>query len=136
MRSGEGHERQQGFDRARAGRCCSGPPPPRKTGRIYAWSSAVEHRDARAVQALLKQRVDVNAAQPDGATALHWAAHWDDVATAELLLRAGAKVNAANDHGVTPLALACENGSVADGRGAARGGRESQREAASPERRR
>ena len=31
-------------------------------------------------EALLKQRVDVNAAQPDGATALHWAAHWDDVA--------------------------------------------------------
>jgi len=73
---------------------------------------AVEHHDARTVEALLKQRVDVNAAQPDGATALHWAAHWDDVATAERLIRAGAKVNAANDLGVTPLALACENGSL------------------------
>jgi ankyrin repeat protein len=73
---------------------------------------AIERRDARAVETLLKQRVDVNAAQPDGATALHWAAHWDDVATAERLIRAGAKANAANDLGVTPLALACENGSA------------------------
>ena len=73
---------------------------------------AMERRDVHAVEGLLKQRIDVNAAQPDGATALHWAAHWDDVATAERLLRAGAKVNAANDLGVTPLALACENGSV------------------------
>ena len=75
-------------------------------------AQAVERRDARAVEALLKQRVDVNAAQPDGATALHWAAHWDDVTTAERLIRAGAKVNAANDLGVTPIALACENGSA------------------------
>jgi ankyrin repeat protein len=73
---------------------------------------AVERRDARAVEALLKQRIDVNAAQPDGATALHWAAHWDDLATAERLMRAGANANAANDLGVTALALACENGSV------------------------
>jgi uncharacterized protein len=73
---------------------------------------AVERRDARAVETLLKQRIDVNAAQPDGATALHWAAHWDDVATAERLMRAGAKADAANDLGVTPLALACENGSL------------------------
>ena len=66
---------------------------------------AVEHRDSRAVEALVKQRVDVNAAQPDGATALHWAAHWDDVPTAERLLRAGAKANASNDLGVTPLGV-------------------------------
>jgi uncharacterized protein len=74
--------------------------------------TAVEGRDASAVETLLKQRIDVNAAQPDGATALHWAAHWDDVATAERLMRAGANASAANDLGVTPLALACENGSV------------------------
>ena len=35
---------------------------------------AVERRDARASELLVKQRLDVNAAQPDGATALHWAA--------------------------------------------------------------
>jgi ankyrin repeat protein len=74
---------------------------------------AAERRDARAADALLKARADVNAAQPDGATALHWAAHWDDRALAERLVRAGARVDAANDLGVTPLALACENGSAA-----------------------
>jgi ankyrin repeat protein len=73
---------------------------------------AVKRQDRAAVQALLKQRVDVKAAQPDGATALHWAAHWDDLETAALLLRAGADVNAANDFGVTPLSLACTNASA------------------------
>jgi ankyrin repeat protein len=55
----------------------------------------------------------VNAAQPDGATALAWAAHSNDLETAELLIRAGANVNAANDYGVTPLSLACTNGNAA-----------------------
>lgn len=72
---------------------------------------ALRNRDAAAVPELLNQQVDVNASQPDGATALHWAAHWDDVASAERLIRAGARVNAANDYGVTPLLLACEDAS-------------------------
>ena len=41
---------------------------------------AVKNRDIEAVRAQLKQRVDVNAPQGDGATALHWAAHRDDLA--------------------------------------------------------
>jgi uncharacterized protein len=53
------------------------------------------------------------AAQGDGATALHWAAHRDDLKTAELLIRGGANVDAANDYGVTALALACTNRSSA-----------------------
>jgi ankyrin repeat protein len=69
--------------------------------------------DKEAVISLLKQKVDVNAAQPDGTTALHWAARHDDLDTAELLIRAGANVKAANRFGVTPLALACTNGSAA-----------------------
>lgn len=71
---------------------------------------AVERQDKDAVRALLKQHVDVNAPQPDGATALAWAAHWGDLETADLLMRAGAHVNAANDLGVTPLMLASTNG--------------------------
>ena len=74
---------------------------------------AAEHREAREVRALLAAGVDVNTPQADGATALHWAAHWDDGDTAELLIHAGADVNAANDHGITPLSLACLNGSAA-----------------------
>ena len=55
---------------------------------------------------------DVNAPQADGATALAWAAHWDNLATADLLIRAGADPSLANDLRVTPLALACTNGSL------------------------
>src|SRR5947209_2206959 len=73
---------------------------------------AVAHQDTQAARALISQKVDVNSRAGDGATALQWAAHWDDFDTVDLLLKAGANVNAADDHGVTPLALACENVSV------------------------
>lgn len=74
---------------------------------------AVKNKDARTARALLQQHVDANAHQADGATALMWAAHWDDLDTATLLIRAGANPNAANDHGVTALTLACTNASAA-----------------------
>jgi len=70
---------------------------------------AVKDRNLDEVRALVKQRVDVNAAEGDGTTALHWASHFDDQAAADLLIGAGANVNAANDIGVTPLFLACTN---------------------------
>jgi hypothetical protein len=44
-------------------------------------------------------------------TALHWAAHWNDLEMADRLIAARANVNAADDHGVTPLIRACENAS-------------------------
>ncbi|MDP6579793.1 MAG: ankyrin repeat domain-containing protein [Vicinamibacterales bacterium] len=74
---------------------------------------AVKAQDAEAVRALLDDGADVNAPQPDGATALHWAAYRDDVETAGLLLAAGANVTAANELGATPLWLAASNGSSA-----------------------
>ena len=73
---------------------------------------AVRNQDNDAVRALLREQVDVNAAQPDGATPLHWAVHWEHLELADLLIGAGAKVNVANDLGVTPLWTACENGSA------------------------
>jgi ankyrin repeat protein len=73
---------------------------------------AAKARDQQKVRALLKQKVDVNGRSLDGATALLWAAHWNDLATADLLIRAGADVNAANDYRVTPLSEACINGSA------------------------
>ena len=83
------------------------------TGGDLRLVDAAKSRNHEAVRSLLQQHVDVNAPQGDGATALAWAAHWDDMETAELLIRAGANVNAANSYGVTPLALACTNESAA-----------------------
>jgi ankyrin repeat protein len=74
---------------------------------------AVKNRDADSVRALVKRRVDVNATQGDGATPLHWAAHRDDLAIADLLIRAGARANVADDVGMTPLHVACTNRSGA-----------------------
>jgi ankyrin repeat protein len=75
-------------------------------------AAAVKRQDTHAVQTLVAARADVNGREPDGATALHWAAHWNDLETTTLLIRSGADVNASNDFGVTPLLLACANGSV------------------------
>lgn len=75
-------------------------------------ADAMARQDKMAVRALLKQGVDVNAPAADGATALIWAAHWDDVEAVDLLLKAGARIDAADDHGVTALARACSNASV------------------------
>jgi len=68
--------------------------------------------DASAIRALLKKRADVNGAQPDGTTALHWAAYREDIETARLLLQAGANVKAENRHGATPLSAAAINGNT------------------------
>jgi ankyrin repeat protein len=62
---------------------------------------------------MVKQHADVNAAQPDGTTALHWAAHWNDAAAVVLLLRAGANAKAVNRYGATPLSEAVVSGSAA-----------------------
>lgn len=75
-----------------------------------ALADAAEKSHRATIRTLLKQRADVNAPQVDGMTALHWAAHLDDLETAKLLLKAGADTNATNRFGVTSLALACENG--------------------------
>ncbi|MBM3771004.1 MAG: hypothetical protein FJW27_06895 [Acidimicrobiia bacterium] len=74
---------------------------------------AAKRRDVDRVRALIHERADVRGRHPDGATALHWAVHWEDLDTATLLLRAGADPNAATDLGVTPLSLACANANVA-----------------------
>jgi uncharacterized protein len=76
-------------------------------------ADAVQNRDSANVQALLKQHAAVNAAQPDGTTALHWAAHWNDSETVGLLLKAGADAKAVNQYGATPLSEAAALGNAA-----------------------
>ena len=74
---------------------------------------AVKAADRDAIRTLLQQRVDVNAGEADGTTALHWAARANDLQAADMLLRAGANVKLANRYGVTPLYLASTNGNAA-----------------------
>ena len=77
-------------------------------------AEAARRQDRALIRALLKGKTaDVNARQADGATALLWAAQWDDLDTADLLIAAGADVHAVNDYGVSPLAMAATNGSAA-----------------------
>ena len=73
---------------------------------------AVRNRDGAAAGELVRKGADVNATQADGATALHWAAQWDDVDTARTLIVPGARGDAANDYGVTAAVLAATNGSA------------------------
>src|SRR3989442_853347 len=76
-------------------------------------ADAAKKMDRAAIRSLLERRVDVNAPQIDGTTALHWAANQDDVEAAQMLIHAGANVKAANRYDVTPLSLACTNGNGA-----------------------
>ncbi len=73
-------------------------------------ADAVERRNKTAVERLVEQDDDVNAAQVDGMTALHWATYYDDERLVELLIDHRANVKATNRYGVTPLAIACVNG--------------------------
>jgi len=75
-------------------------------------ADAAQRPDKAAVLTLLATHADVNAAQPDGTTALHWAAFHDDLEMARALVRAKANPKAANRYGVAPLSLACTNGSA------------------------
>jgi len=72
---------------------------------------AVRAGDQKAVRALISRKVDVNATEVDGSTALLLAVDANDEPTARLLLAAGARATAATRYGVTPLALAARNGS-------------------------
>ena len=75
-------------------------------------ADAAEQRNRALIRTLLAGGADVNAAQVDGMTALHWAVYNDDAETAGLLVRSRANANATNRYGVAPLFLACTNGNA------------------------
>jgi len=77
-------------------------------------ADAAMQGDKDAVRALLKQAADVDAAQGDGMTALHWAAMRGDAEMAQMLMYAGANVKATTRLGAyTPLFLASQKGNAA-----------------------
>jgi ankyrin repeat protein len=70
--------------------------------------------DRSTVASLLKQGVDIDGAQGDGSTALHWAAFNDDLETTKMLIAAGANVKVTTREGaITPLFMAATNGNAA-----------------------
>jgi ankyrin repeat protein len=69
-------------------------------------ADAAMRSDVAGVRVLIQKKADVNATQPDGATALHWAVHRDNLELADALVKAGANVSASNLQGVTPLSMA------------------------------
>ena len=73
---------------------------------------AVKSGHTREVERLIAGNRDVNATQPDGTSALHWAIRANNVALVIRLIQAGANVNAASRYGVTPLSLAAGGGNA------------------------
>ena len=76
-------------------------------------ADAAMEGDIERVRTLITDGVDLNVAQGDGMTALHWAAFRDDLEVADLLLAADADVTVTTRVGaLTPLWLAATNGSA------------------------
>ena len=74
-------------------------------------ADAAMRQDIEAVRTLLQSGADVNAAQGDGMTALHWAAEHDNVELTDMLIYAGANVGPTTRVGAyTPLMVGARAG--------------------------
>ena len=69
-------------------------------------ADAAMRGDKAAIRTLIQQKADLNAAQIDGATAVHWAVYKDDAEMLETLITAGALTDVKNREGITPLHMA------------------------------
>lgn len=88
--------------------------PPASVAPEAPVADAAMRGDTSQVRALLKQGADVNAAQGDGMTALHWTATRGDADVARMLVFAGARLDATTRNGsYTPLHLASRAGKAA-----------------------
>jgi len=77
-------------------------------------AEAAMNGDTTTLRTLIKQGADVNSAQADGTTALHWAALKGNVELARMLLYAGASPRSTTRlGGYTPLLMASRNGDAA-----------------------
>jgi ankyrin repeat protein len=75
-------------------------------------ADALQSGDRRAALALIDSGADVNRAQPDGTTPLHWAAYRVDQELVQRLLKKGARADVANHYGASPLAEAARVANV------------------------
>ena len=73
-------------------------------------ADAAQRKDIAALRAMVSKRVNINAPQADGTTALHWATHWNDVEAVQILLKAGANPSTTNRFGASPLSEAAISG--------------------------
>ena len=75
-------------------------------------ADAAQRKDLAALRAMVSRKVNVNAPQADGTTALHWAAHYNDGEAVQLLLKAGANPSTTNRFGASPLSAAAVSGNA------------------------
>lgn len=74
-------------------------------------ADAVMKGDSAQLRLLIKQGLDVNSAQSDGMTALHWAASRGDTTAVRMLVAAGARMESHTRNGnYTPLHMAARSG--------------------------
>jgi ankyrin repeat protein len=64
---------------------------------------AAKYTELAYLRLLLAAGADVDAADPEGYTPLHWSSFWGDLPAVELLLQHRAKVSPAAANGLTPL---------------------------------
>lgn len=74
---------------------------------------AAQQGDIQAVLSLVAEEVDLNVAQGDGMTALHWAVYRNDLEMSELLVKAGADIRVVTRaEALTPLFLSAGTGNA------------------------
>jgi len=76
-------------------------------------ANLIQQGERDSALALIRQGADVNALQPDGTSALHWAVYQVDEPLVDALLRAEAKPDLINNFGSSPLAEAIKVGNLA-----------------------
>ncbi len=75
-------------------------------------AAAAEGEDWAHLKQLIAEGHEVDRAQPDGMTALHWAVYYGERSAVAALLRAGAEATAKTEYEITPLTIACRQGNA------------------------
>src|SRR5262245_30742708 len=76
-------------------------------------ADAIQKGDRKAALALIAGGADVNKAQADGTTPLHWAVYKVDRELVQALIKKGARAEVVNRYGSSPLAEAIKVANVA-----------------------